>query len=466
MMLQDKIGRQETVDKICGLVDSLQKNQNFCLSLNGAWGSGKTFVLQMIEEQLSKKQEYVIVKYDAWENTFYDDPLIAMLYCILDTLENLASEDVLETISAGQKKKKSTEMAKKIGEAIVETAAENNKVVKFSKDAIGKVKSIIKSYKETSLATNTQTEDYKSYSTFLKQTIKQLNEISSQEVYEGKQTKLIVLVDEIDRCLPDEQLKILERMHHLFDVKNCAVIVAVNKEAIQNTFEKHYGGKSEDYFRKFFQYSFSLATNAAIFLKNKLYDLFYEINDKRQEAIIEENFDFIIADMLYISNVVIENDKIDNRDIEKYIFVAKKVVFTIIDSQVSIIWFSLQMLFYRMFSTGHYNALVAVPKDNNQIITNLSPYYRQGLEEWWRQDVYKNTVGREQEYTYKYYKIIAYNDLQFLFNVCRYRNSEQWVTTFARSLDARAFTFKKYDALEMTDCIKSILSEIEHYGDR
>lgn len=62
MTVHDKIGRQETVDKICGLVDSLQKDQNFCLSLNGAWGSGKTFVLRMIEEQLSKKQEYVIIK--------------------------------------------------------------------------------------------------------------------------------------------------------------------------------------------------------------------------------------------------------------------------------------------------------------------------------------------------------------------------------------------------------------------
>lgn len=70
MALQDKIGRQEIVDKICGLVDSLQKDQNFCLSINGAWGSGKSFVLQMIEERLVKKQEYVVIKYDAWLTLF------------------------------------------------------------------------------------------------------------------------------------------------------------------------------------------------------------------------------------------------------------------------------------------------------------------------------------------------------------------------------------------------------------
>ena len=55
MTLQDKIGRQDIVDKICGLVDSLQKDQNFCLSINGAWGSGKSFVLQMM---LQKAKHY------------------------------------------------------------------------------------------------------------------------------------------------------------------------------------------------------------------------------------------------------------------------------------------------------------------------------------------------------------------------------------------------------------------------
>lgn len=317
MTLQDKIGRQETVDKICGLVDALQKDQNFFLSLNGAWGSGKTFVLKMIEEQLSKKKEYVIVKYDAWANTFYDDPLIAMLYCILDTLENLASEDVSETISAGQKKKRATEMAKKVGEAIVETAAENNSVVKFSKDAIGKIKSVIKTYKEMTLTSNAQTEAYKSYSSFLKQTIKQLNEISLQEVYEGKQTKLIVLVDEIDRCLPDEQLKILERMHHLFDVKNCAVIVAMNQDCIAKTVKTVYGIDGYEYLRKFFDFTFKVE----MLTNNYIASLFEEFI-QRIDTVTDESYEKIKSvklaykSLIYGNNNVLENT--DNREITRY----------------------------------------------------------------------------------------------------------------------------------------------------
>ena len=57
--MQDKIGREEIVEKVCGFVDSLQKDKNFCLAINGEWGSGKTFVLGLIEEKLSGKQKSI-----------------------------------------------------------------------------------------------------------------------------------------------------------------------------------------------------------------------------------------------------------------------------------------------------------------------------------------------------------------------------------------------------------------------
>ena len=69
MVMEDKIGRQEFVGKICGLVDFLKKDNHTCIAINGDWGSGKSFVLGMIEEQLSQKAENTIIKYDAWENS-------------------------------------------------------------------------------------------------------------------------------------------------------------------------------------------------------------------------------------------------------------------------------------------------------------------------------------------------------------------------------------------------------------
>ena len=228
MALQDKIGREEIVNKICGLVDSLQKDQNFCLSINGAWGSGKSFVLQMIEEKLSKTKEYVIVKYDAWNNSFYSDPLIAILSCIIDGVDEKL--DIVEQYETKLKKSAKTGV---------------NVLAKIS-SKIAKLQEVIKGLKEviSTFHNPIDTEkfgDFKSYQKLLQETKEVLNEITQKGEYREKQSKLIVLVDEIDRCLPDEQLKILERLHHLFDVKNCAVIVAMNQDCIAKTVNTIYG---------------------------------------------------------------------------------------------------------------------------------------------------------------------------------------------------------------------------------
>ena len=181
MTLQDKIGRQDIVDKICGLVDSLQKDQNFCLSINGAWGSGKSFVLQMIEEALSKKQEYVIVKYDAWANSFYADPLIAILSCIIDGVDNK-----LYLVEQYDKKIKN---AAKTTEA---TLAKISSKIKTLKEVVNGIIAIIKNF-HNPIDTEV-TSAFKSYQTLLKETKEVLNEITQKGEYREKQTKLIILV--------------------------------------------------------------------------------------------------------------------------------------------------------------------------------------------------------------------------------------------------------------------------------
>lgn len=308
MMLQDKIGRQETVDKICGLVDSLQKDQNFCLSLNGAWGSGKTFVLQMIEEQLSKKQEYVIVKYDAWENTFYDDPLIAILACVIDGVDK-------KLCHVGRYKEKIKTTAKKGLDILTKISSEMETLSGVVKD----IQEIIHAFHNP--IDMKSASDFKSYQKLLRETKEVLNEITQKGKYKRKQTKLIILVDEIDRCLPDEQLKILERMHHLFDVKNCAVIVAMNQDCITKTVHAVYGIDGYEYLRKFFDFTFKiemLTNNYIARLFEDFIEKFYKLTKESTNKYNEQlaSVELAYQCLLYGNKRVLEN--IDNREITRY----------------------------------------------------------------------------------------------------------------------------------------------------
>lgn len=99
---------------------------------------------------------------------------------------------------------------------------------------------------------------------------------------------MVVLVDEIDRCLPNDQLKILERLHHLFDVKNCAVIVAMNHSCIAKTVKTLYGTDGNEYLRKFFDFVFKLDTSAEVYLNN-LFDGFIKSCEKLKRGIVMQS---------------------------------------------------------------------------------------------------------------------------------------------------------------------------------
>ena len=304
MALQDKIGRGEIVEKICGFVDSLNKDKNFCLAINGAWGSGKSFVLGLIEEKLSKKQEYIIIKYDAWENTFYSDPLIAILSCVIDGIE-----DKLYLVARTEEKVKK---AIKVG---ANTLAKLSTKIEKLKVTIKAIKDIIKNFQNP--IDTTGLGNFKSYQTLLKETKEILTEVTQAGEYRERQTKLVILVDEIDRCLPDEQLKTLERLHHLFEVKNCAVIVTMNQACVAKTVQTIYGIDGYEYLRKFFNFTFKLETSASEYLKSLL-ESYIKNFEKLQAPMNEVAFPVNLAfqSLFYGSEKVL--NKVDNREITRY----------------------------------------------------------------------------------------------------------------------------------------------------
>lgn len=311
MALQDKIGREEIVDKICGLVGSLKKDKNFCLAINGAWGSGKSFVLGLIEEKLSKKQEYIIIKYDAWENTFYSDPLIAILSCVIDGIE-----EKLYLV------KRTEEKVKKAAKTGVNTLAKLSTKIEKLKAVIEGIKTIIKDFHNP--IDTAALGDFKSYQKLLKTTKEILNEITQAGEYREKQTKLVILVDEIDRCLPDEQLKVLERLHHLFKVNNCAVIVAMNCKCVSKTVKKIYDMDGSEYLRKFFSLTYKLDTKADTYLLNLMGNI--EENVKRFNPNYANNT--VMASCGFILAVQ-KNKKsiktINNREIKEFYECVEKI---------------------------------------------------------------------------------------------------------------------------------------------
>jgi hypothetical protein len=79
---------------------------------------------------------------------------------------------------------------------------------------------------------------------------------------------LVVIIDDLDRCLPEQTLQIVETMKLFLDVEGCVFLVAVDRDIIENavsvkykdlaTYEGLLRRVSETYFEKIVQLPFSL----------------------------------------------------------------------------------------------------------------------------------------------------------------------------------------------------------------
>ena len=72
----DVLGRKEIAARLTNLIRS--QSVPFVISIHGYWGTGKTFLLRRWQKAL-EKEGFRAIYFNAWEDDFCDDPLVAIL---------------------------------------------------------------------------------------------------------------------------------------------------------------------------------------------------------------------------------------------------------------------------------------------------------------------------------------------------------------------------------------------------
>ena len=214
----------------------------FLLQLTGNGGSGKTYVLQILEEEL--KNDYIIFHYNAWERDFYQEPLIAILSVIIDRMkagnikidgEKFRAKDYLTAFSNAA----NSIIKNKIGFNIAEIISN---FYKFGR-RVNKTKLSAKDF--DSLLPLTE---------IIYKIQEKLGELSNKK-------PILLIVDELDRCIPEYAIKVLERLHHITADLPIILITAIDKSKLSAGIIKVFSGNasisnsdkefSEQYLRKF-----------------------------------------------------------------------------------------------------------------------------------------------------------------------------------------------------------------------
>lgn len=248
------IGRNTEIINFIRLLDSIKSN--FSIAIDNDWGTGKTFFVKQVKMILDAYNEHsydyelsnleriknvidiknidlhLAVYYNAWENDNQKSPLLSLIYEII----KVAKIDTNKT----------------------DISINKEKIIKDGLSAIVKHFSGI-DIKELLKCVETEAKDIFKEIKGQKSTKEQVDNILNNLLLEHGE-RLVIFIDELDRCRPTFAVELLEQIKHYFDNDKITFVFSTNIKQLQYTIKKYYGEafEAKRYLDKFFDLTVSL----------------------------------------------------------------------------------------------------------------------------------------------------------------------------------------------------------------
>ena len=229
----DVLDRKEIGYRLTSIVR--EQDQPFVISVDGGWGTGKTFLLRRWQQDLGT-QAWEAIYYNAWEDDFSDDPLLAILATLQESLEKGKFRSFVEKIVEA-------------GRPLLRPAASL---------ALAATTGVPLPGPSSGRPPEDRFGDYR-WKKEKKDELKQLLRQLAEEVAEETGQPLVFIIDELDRCRPTFAIELLERVKHIFDVPNLVFVFGINRSELVKSLQSVYGEiDAGTYLRRFFDMEFTL----------------------------------------------------------------------------------------------------------------------------------------------------------------------------------------------------------------
>lgn len=234
----DKFGYKELSKKILDNVLLKMELPN-CFGLYGNWGSGKSSILHLIQQHLKRKevkyQKIVHIYFEPWKYEYAESN--DLLFALLNEIGTKFG------LSKNEKWKEFLVDILAIGFGLMRLAnVDPQKTVKDLKY----IEELLLENQKWVDKTKKIREDFK-------------NIIS--ECLKNDDTRFFIFIDDLDRCLPENSVKLLETIKNFLSIDQTLFILAVDRRIIGEMIEKKYllhEGYGGEYLTKIIHYYYNL----------------------------------------------------------------------------------------------------------------------------------------------------------------------------------------------------------------
>lgn len=229
----------------------MRSNDELVISLDGRWGEGKTTFVKMWQGLLAG-EGIPSIYIDAFQNDYVDDPFISIASAITS---------YLDAHSEAEKASDFKDKAKKVGVQLLSwsakigvKAATLGVIKEADIDALADIKNdvatgtsgVIADFIKERLSAHSR--DVELVQTFRSE----LSELPSK-IKGNKSNRLVIVIDELDRCKPSFSVEVLEKIKHLFSVPNVVFVLVMHKAQLEEAVKCVYGDNidAHTYLQKF-----------------------------------------------------------------------------------------------------------------------------------------------------------------------------------------------------------------------
>lgn len=251
----DLLNNEAIAKTIVSLITESEE-QPISIGIHGDWGAGKSSILEMVVNEVAlvsseSKKKYSCIRFNGWKHQGFEDSKVALLSSIVSELEKKEklgpkSEKILKKLwkninwMAVAKAAGKTAFGVATGTApltLLSSAMDILKSTVTTKDGInGAIESIGGYLKDAKITEDTSSN--KEFSEFQENFAELLEDASIE--------KLIVLIDDLDRCLPDVAINTLEAVRLFMFTKKTAFVIAADESMIRYAVKKHFPDATDE----------------------------------------------------------------------------------------------------------------------------------------------------------------------------------------------------------------------------